>query len=130
MSFIQLTGINDVKELAAASEGRYSVVITQVDMHEKEDKSSIRVVLEIEDGANKYASIFHYIGLPDGKDGAKDQTKLLMAKRFMTQFHIPFEDGVDLEAFVGNRADCNLGVEEYQGQIKNVLKIDRLPNEG
>lgn len=130
MSFIQLVGIGEVKELACASEGRYSVVITDAKMHEgKEDKTSIRCVLEIEDGDNRYANIFHYISLPDGKDGAKDQMKLLMAKRFFVQFGVPFDDGIDMEALVGCRAEVNLGIDEYQGQLKNILKLDRLPSE-
>lgn len=131
MSFIQLNGLQDVQELPVAAEGRYPLVITSASLKDSKegDGKNILCIVEVESD-RKYANIFHYIALPRGDDKDKDQTMLLMAKRFFKQFGIPFEDGVELEAFVGSRCEGNVKVDEYQGQLRNVLMIDRLPTEG
>lgn len=130
MSFIQLTGLNDAKELPIAAEGRYPTVIVSAKLKDSSegDGKNIMVVVEIE-ADRKYQNIFHYVALPRGEDKDKDQTMVLMAKRFFTQYGIPFDDGVEIEQIVGCRADCNIGQDEYQGQNRNVLKIDRLATE-
>lgn len=129
MSFINLQGLQEVKELRNAPEGRYLLRVTSAKMHVTDNGVSIQTILEIE-ASQKYANVFHYVALPNGQDAGKDQTKLLMAKRFFTQFNIPIDgDGVEIEQFVGCSAEANLGVEEYQGQSKNVLRMDRLPTE-
>lgn len=129
MSFINLQGIQEVRELKNAPEGRYRMRIVNAQSHETDNGMSIQTILEIE-ADERYANVFHYVALPNGKDAAKDQMKLLMAKRFFTQFGIPYEqNGVEIESFVGCAAEANLGVDEYQGQTKNVLKLDRLPTE-
>lgn len=131
MSFISLVGIKDVKELPHAAEGRYSLVVTEAKLVDgnKEGTQNIRCILEIE-GEERYQNIFHYIALPDGSDAVKDQNKLLMAKRFFTQFKVDVDDGVEVESIPGSRAECNLGTDEFQGQTKNVLKLDRMAMEG
>jgi len=131
MSFIDLKGLKDVKEPKNAPEGRYPLTIINAKMHETENGQSIATVIEVESGdpALRYANVFHYVALPNGKDVDKDQTKLLMAKRFFAQFGINADEGVELEHFVGSRGQGNLAVEEYQGQQKNTLKLDRLAAE-
>lgn len=138
MSFIALKGINDVREPTYAQEGRYPLVIIDATMHKKEDSDSesIRCILEVEsnDPKVKYSNVFHYIALPNGKDESKDQIKMLMAKRFFHQFGIDCDNGVELEAFVGSRAEGNLGLDTYEAPGKqpvtrNVLKLNPLPHE-
>jgi len=126
MSFIALKGIAEVAEPKAAPEGPYDLVITDAKLTEKDGKHNIRLILGFENTDGKFANIFHYIALPRGEDAGKDQMMLLMAKRFFTQFEIPFDDGVEVESFVGSRARCNVKQDEYEGQIKNVLVLDRL----
>lgn len=141
MSFIQLTGIGDTKEPTVAPDGRYPLVITSATVKESKELKegqtkkgkNIMCVIEIEgEGAHgeKFANIFHYISLPDGQDKDKDQTKLLMAKRFFVQFNVPMDgDGVEIEQIAGCRAEGNLGNETFEDKPRNVLKVDRMPSE-
>lgn len=126
MSFIKLSGIDDVKELPVAAEARYDLCIISAKPHEKDGVlGSIQCIIEIE-GDVKYQNIFHYVGLPKGEDASKDQMSLLMARRFFEQFSIPYDNGVEIEQIVGSRANCAVKQDEYQGQKKNVLQLDRL----
>jgi hypothetical protein len=131
MSFISLPGLNDTRELPYAKEGRYPLVVTSAKVKPSNDGGgqNIMVVLDIED-SEKYQSIFHYVPLPRGDDKEKDQNRLLGAKRFFHQFGISMDNGVNMEDIVGSRAEGNLGVDEFEGQVRNVLKVDRLPTEG
>jgi alcohol dehydrogenase class IV len=132
MSFIELKGIDDVSELPYASEGRYDLVVTSSKLKDSSDGEgkNILVVVEIENADRKYAPIFTYLGLPRGDDKDKDHQRLLGCKRFFHQFGIPMDNGVELEQMVGARAQGNVAIDEYQGENKNVLKVDRLPIEG
>jgi hypothetical protein len=131
MSFIQLPGLNDTRELPYAKEGRYPLVITSAKVKDTNDGKgqNIMVVLDIED-SEKYQAIFHYIPLPRNDDATKDQNRLLGAKRFFHQFGVSMDNGINLEDLPGARGEGNLGVDEFEGQIRNVLKVDRLPTEG
>ena len=129
MSFIQLKGLNDVREKKPAPEGGYPLCVTNAKLTEKEGKKNVQLILEIEGTDEDYANIFHYLALPRGEDPAKDQTMMLMIKRFLTQFGVPTEDGFDIEALVGCRSDCMLKQDMYEGNVKNVIQLDRLPAE-
>jgi hypothetical protein len=133
MSFIELAGIDEVSELPYAPEGQYDLVVTSAKLKDSSDGEgkNILVVLEIENADRKYAPIFTYLGLPRGGDDKdKDAQRLLGCKRFFHQFGVPMDNGVELEQMVGCRSQGNLAVEEYQGENKNVLKVNRLPMEG
>lgn len=130
MSFIELTGLDDATEKKVAAEGEYELCIINAKMTEKDGKHSIMVVLEVE-GEPDIANVFNYIGLP-GEDDDQAEFKLLLAKRFFSQFSIDMNNGVDLEQFVGSRSLGKLTQEEYpegSGQLKNTLQVNRLPME-
>lgn len=132
MTFLALTGLNDVRPPEVHSEGRAPLCIVDAKLMEKDGKTNIRTILEIEEPhpepGRSWATVFHYVSMPNETDDAdKVQTKLRMAKQFFLQFSIPFDNGVEVESMVGCRADGNLTVEEYEGQPKNVLKTDPLP---
>lgn len=132
MTFIALTGLNDVRAPEVHPEGRTPLCIVDAKITEKDGKTNVRVILEIEEGhptaGSSYGNVFHYVSLPNSNDDAdKVQTKLRMAKQFFVQFGIPFDDGLDVESMVGCRADGNLVVEEYEGVPGNKLKTDPLP---
>jgi len=132
MSFIELKGIENAREPEVAPEGEYSLCIINAKVQEKEGKTNIMNVLEIE-GEPEMGNVFHYVSIP-GPDDEDDKVKakMLFARRFFTQFGIDVDGGVDTEQFVGSRALCKLTQEEYpegSGQLKNVLQVNRLPQE-
>ena len=133
MSFLDMPGLEDVKEAVAVAEGPYDLIVIQADITEKDGKSSIRMILEIE-GEPDAGNVFHYVSLPHEDDDVdKRKTKMLFAKRFFHQFSIKTDNGVDMEALVGSRASAaRLSQEEYpegSGQLKNSLSCDPLPQE-
>lgn len=132
MSFIQLNGLNDVQPPEVHPEARAPLCIIDAKVTEKDGKTNIRVLLEIEEPhptvGRSWANVFHYVSLPNSNDDAdKVQTKLRMAKQFFKQFGVPFDDGLNVEEMVGCRSEGNLTVEEYEGQLSNKLKTDPLP---
>jgi hypothetical protein len=128
MSFIELDGINDVHEPVTAPEGMYDLVIASATIKEKEGKKNIFCVIEFENTDTEYANILHNVSLPSSDDDSdKRKNKLLFAKRFFHQFNIPFEGGVDVEAFSGSRARCKVSVGEYDNKPQNKISLDSLP---
>lgn len=132
MTFLQLNGLNDVRAPEIHPEGRVPLCIVDAKVTEKDGKTNVRVILEIEEphpqpGAS-YQNIFHYVSLPNANDDSdKVQTKLRMAKQFFVQFGIPFNNGINVEEMVGCRAEANITAEEYEGQLSNKIKTDPLP---
>ena len=132
MSFISLNGLNDVRPPEVHSEGRVPLCIVDAKLTEKEGKTNIRCIIEIEEPhpnpGSSWANMFHYVSMPNSNDDAdKVQTKLRMAKQFFVQFGVPFDNGVEVEQMVGCRAEGNIIQDEFEGQPKNVLKTDPLP---
>ena len=129
MSFIELPGLSDVKEPQIVPEGEYDLCIIQAKLNKKEESTTIMTILEIE-GKENAANVFHYIALPGENDEEdKRKTKLLFARRFFHQFGIEMDSGIELEQFVGSRSRCRLIQDEYEGNLKNVLQVNRLPAE-
>jgi hypothetical protein len=127
MSFIEMPGLEDAQELKHAPEGEYDLVIENVSMREKEGKANILCILKIEGAGEDYANVMHNISLPSADDDQeKRKTKMLFARRFFEQFGVPYEGGVELEAFVGCRGRAKLVVDEYQGNVRNALLLERL----
>ncbi len=130
MSFIDMPGLNDAKEAVSVPEGKYDLCVIDAKMTEKDGKHNIRMILEIE-GEPDAGNVFHYVSLPhEDDDSEKRKTKMLFARRFFNQFGIQADNGVDLEALVGSRASgANLTQEEYEGNLRNGLKVNPLPTE-
>jgi len=131
MSFIDMPGLNDVKEKYAVAEGPYDLTVISAKISEKEGKMSVQCILEIE-GQPEAANVFHYLSIPGGDDDAeKKQTKMLFLKRFCNQFGIVLDNGLETEQIVGARATaCKLTTEEYNGQLNNKFNPNQLPHEG
>ena len=129
MTFIALQGIEEAHEPKVAPEGEYNLCIVNAKMNEKDGKVNVMTILEIE-GEPDFGNVFHYISIPtEDDDEDKTKAKMLFAKRFFVQFGIDVDDGVELDQFVGSRAVGKLTQDEYEGNIKNVLQVNRLPNE-
>ena len=124
MSFIDME-LDAIEEEKPVAEGEYSLVIT--DVKEKQDESGnskgLLVILEVE-GATGAANVLHNISFPLAHDDeSKKKNKLLFMKRFLVQFGIPFQGGIDLTRFPGARAKCFLTQDEYQGVVSNKIKL-------
>ena len=130
MSFFELPGLNEVKEKYAAPEGQYDLCIVSAKVNEKEGKTNVQCILEIE-GSDEYANVFHYLSMPGPEDDAdKKQAKMLFMARFLNQFGIDASNGLETEQLVGSRATgCQLTQEEYEGNLNNKFSPNQLPRE-
>ena len=133
-----------VTEAEIVPEREYDLMCKDADLMLEGGKNSIRVIIIHENApVDNPAPVFHYIGLPNTeKDNANDEaknlepgttlrTKILMAKRFFYAFGIPI-DGAKLDPadIPGHSARIGLGIDEYKGMKKNVLRLPMLPSEG
>jgi hypothetical protein len=120
---------DEIKEQQPVAEGEYTLVIS--DVREKldndtQDLKGLLVICEIE-GNDEAANVLHNLSFPlQSDDLEKIKNKMLFMKRFLTHFSIPFNNGIDLDTFVGKRAKCNLVLEDYQGTISNKIKLPNI----
>lgn len=149
MPFIDMgTEFGDTKEPELAPEGReYDLICKEIEENKDlaKGKNNIRVMILFE--SEDYAPMFHYIGLPiPEKDQRNDEdkghapgtttrTKMLMLKRFLTAFNVPFAaNGFNPQDIVGSRARLAVTQETYKrddGSISrsNRVTIPPLPSE-
>lgn len=103
MAFVELNGIEDVNEPQVQDDGEYVLVVEDAAPHTSETskKTSIRVILgfaDIPDAAN----IFHYLPLAaDDDDENKRKMKMLMTRRFLEHFQVPYDNGLNTEDLLG-----------------------------
>ena len=145
MPFIDMgTDFKDAKEAKVASNGPYDLKCRDTDHVTEGEKNHIRVIIDIlsDDPDDDYAPIFHVVALPSQRDSVRDaekgnkdgttrRMKQLMTKRFLYLFSIPHTDeGFDPQDILGATARGTLEQDEYQGMLKNVIRLPRLPEEG
>jgi hypothetical protein len=138
MSFIQMTGsFSSVQEKQPVPDGTYDLVIESAEAGNSKSsgKPQIHVVLGIE-GHDDAPKVQHYISLP-AQDDTPDKlgTKMLMLKRFLEAFGIPYEDtGFAVEDFFGAKGSARLTLtspddEGSNGIVYNRLQLPRLADE-
>lgn len=137
MSFIQMSGsFSNVQERKPVPRGTYDLVIKNAEAYQSAEskKNSIKVTIGIE-GHDEAAAVLHYVSLPgEGDDADKVSTKMLMIKRFLEAFSIPYEDdGFAIEDFFGARASCELTLtdpdDDANGNTYNRLNLPRLEDD-
>ena len=136
MPFIQADFGKDYED-SPVPEGVYDLTIIQAeDQTSKNSKADmVRCLIKI-DGEVEAAPIFHYLVFPISKkqaadrgveedDQAKIRNKMRGLSRFLTLFAIPFENkGFNTEDLIGATAsDVPIAQEEYEGQVKNTIKL-------
>ena len=146
MSFIQITGGNEVKEPTLAPEGEYQLTI--VDKEIKESKNSpgrdvIHLRIAFTD-YDEYADFMHWIALPSKKvdiDGAdtpeKGQEKfaqmILSLKRNLHLMNVKFDDGFDDDDLLGatfiGAVTQEINEDSDDQRPNQRLKVPRLPYE-
>jgi len=124
MSFIDME-LDAIEEDKPVAEGEYTLVVT--DVKEKNDESGnlkgLLVIHEIQ-GATGAANVLHNISFPlPGDDENKIKNKKLFLKRYLTNFGIPFANGIDLTRFPGAKAKVFLKQEEYNGVVSNKIVL-------
>ena len=140
MAFIPVN-LDETVEQKPVPKGNYELQITGAKLQETGENSKhpgapmIRVNLAFEDLELNAPGITHFITLPyEGDDNAN--FKLLMLKRFLVAFKIPYSnEGIDPEALVvdmvGNttKLDVQLTEPNDNGDIYNRIQIPRLRDE-
>lgn len=145
MSFIELGDeFGSTSEPKVAPEGRqFDLVCRNVEEVRKNDRlAGYRVDINIEGESEDYQTIFHHVSLPNREldqqrdeekghpPGTTTRTKLLMLKRFLTAFNVPFEaTGFNPADIQGARARLNLTQEVYNNRRSNRLALPELPGE-
>lgn len=126
--------LNDVSEPKPVPNGRYALTVASAEQGvSKTGNNQIRVSLGIE-GHIDAPNVTHYISIPGQNDEpSKANFKLLMLKRFLTHFKIPFDDnGFEVDKFLGARAECELTLSEPDdsGNVYNRLMLPKMTSEG
>lgn len=125
--------LGNVVEAKPVPPGRYDLVIASAEHTppKSADKGeTIRVSIGI-DGHSDAPNLTHFLSLPKpGEDSQKSNFKMLMIKRFLEQFGIPYDDtrGFALEDFAGATAKAQITLSEPDdsGNIYNRLQLERL----
>lgn len=150
MPFIDMGDqFGDTKEAELAPEGKeYDLLCKEIEELEKDGKKTIRVMILVEDPEEDYAPFSHFLSLPNPeKDQQNDEakghspgttgrTKMLMIKRFLHAFRVPFDSrGFDPQDIIGARARLPLTQEvnqqegPYKGRRNQRLVLPSLPSE-
>lgn len=125
--------LDDIQESKPVPAGTYDLVITEaVEQNSQAGKPQIRVSIGIE-GNTDAPNVSHWISLPaPGDEPGKAKFKLLMLKRFVKMFGIPYSGNeLDVTAFAGARAKGELQLSEpdESGNTYNRLFVPRVSDE-
>lgn len=140
MSFIEMTGLDQVKEPEIAPEGDYRLVIgtAEVKPSKRTNRVGINTRLEFMDNPD-YAPLYHGVWLP--MEGDEEKTKEILmrnVRRFLEMFEIPFDaNGFDASGWEGKQADDAHVVQEMvtdendneTGDVRNSLVLKKLATE-
>lgn len=134
--------MDNVQEPDLAPEGTHHVRCFKAEAKRFESgRMGGTLMLSIEDGDGvDYAPIFHNVLFPTDeevlalKNGSKDKEAsnakrfILDYKRILAAFNMDAPDSDDFpsEDFVGQEADLLIGMDEYKGEVKNIIKLPRL----
>lgn len=134
MSFIpvDVTGTTEPK---AVNNGKYSLSISSAEetLSKEKKKPMILVFINI-DGHPDAPNVRHNMSLPaDGDEPKSREFKMLLLKRFLTLFRIPYDgNGFNIEDFIGATAEAELKLTEVdeKGNQYNELMLPRMAVEG
>lgn len=146
MPFIQIgEEFGEVKEAPLAPEAEYDLLCHEVEHDTEKGKNNLVVTIRFE--GEDYQPFRHWIALPNPqrdvqndqekghKPGTTAKTKMLMAKRFLHLFNVPYTDkGFDPNDIKGARARAPVTQGSFTSQDGsevpvNRLNLPRLPDE-
>lgn len=141
MSYIAVN-FDEVVEPKAAPSGKYNLQITRAEVAKTGEKSKNpgSPILKLNIGFvdhDEFNGMQHYMSLPNENDEPKSANfKVLMLKRFLEAFKIPYDrQGIDPEkvAMDATGATANMEVKQDEpddvGNVYNRLVIPRLAGE-
>lgn len=132
MSFVNLD-VTGAQEPQVVEENTYTHRIASAEQKDgkKPGAKNIEVITEIEGAGPNVPPVFTYLSLPNASDDDKaSRFKVLQLKRFMHAFDIPYDtEGFNLSDWLGCTGEVLTKVDEYEGNLKNVIQIPRLPHE-
>lgn len=134
MAFIPIN-VTGTQEPKAVSNGRYDLSISSAEetLSKEKKKPMIVAYLNIE-GHVDAPNVRHNISLPtEGDEPKSKEFKMLLLKRFLTLFKIPYDaNGFNVEDFVGARADnaeLKLTEVDEKGNQYNEVMLPRMASE-
>jgi len=129
MSFIEITGMDEVQEPQLAPEGQYDLRITYAQDYVN-DKGTPLVRCSIAfDGHPEYANMNYWIVLPqEDLDQDANTKRILAVKRFLVLFNVPFENGFNVEDLLGATGTAFVAQSEADedGNIYNELRVPKI----
>ena len=137
MGFIDnARGGKTIREPQVAEEGIYTLTVNKVEkVKSKSDptRHNLRFLISVK-GRPDIKNIFHYCAIPDidRDDPEKFEVKMLMLKRTLVHFEIPFdEDTFDFEESdaKGSTFESGISIEAYEGRRSNKVDIPALDEE-
>lgn len=136
MPFISLgKNLDDVGEDKPVPEAEYDLIVKNVQEMRKSEagRQMIPVGIQVEHPDYPEAAlVWHNIVFPNDDDYADDDQRkatlmLRNIKRFLYIFGVDWtEDGFDSEDLEGAKGRASLGLDEYQGDVRNIIKLPRL----
>lgn len=141
MGFINVEGMDDVREERAVKEDAYDLRIHEVvdtdksgePLTSESGRDMIRCMILIEGNAGEDAApIFHYLTFPRPDDEPRTRKMMIRnIKRFLHIFGVTWgAGGFDASDLEGATADkVVLRQEEYDGVMRNVIQVPRLPED-
>lgn len=130
---VDVTGTTEPKPVV---NGKYDLSISSAEegISKEKRKPMITAFINIE-GHPKAPNIRHNISLPaDGDEPKSKEFKMLLLKRFLEQFKIPYDtNGFNVEDFIGARADnveVRLTEPDEKNNQYNELVLQRMQVEG
>lgn len=127
-------------EEQVAPEGEYDLIIRSVTFGrtKADDRNLITIGMAIE-AVDDYQMFSEYLTLPSKEDeGDKDNSPYKMfirnMKRFLAVFGVDMADtfpsgeqeSFDKEALMGETGHCLVTQSEYEGRVRNTLRLPRL----
>lgn len=129
---VDVTGTTEPK---AVNNGKYSLSISSAEetLSREKKKPMVLVFINI-DGHPDAPNVRHNMSLPaDGDEPKSREFKMLLLKRFLTLFKIPYDkNGFNVEDFIGATAEAELKLTEVdeKGNQYNELMLPRMAVEG
>lgn len=133
MPFIEMP-LEDAKEAEIVPEGFYDLQVVSVKETESEETGRVGVncaikVMNPPADIDNPALINQWIGSPIPDDTASTRNMILLnAKRFLTTFNVPFENGFDPSDLQGAQGEClvTIGKDNRNDEEVNKLQLPKL----
>lgn len=135
MPFISVgKNMDEIPEEEAVPEGEYDLEVVNVNDPKESDKGRTVITCAIRVCDPDYPNarlVSHSLVFPNQEDWEHNEqtANMLMrnCKRFLHAFGVEWtSDGFDTDDLLHAQARCALGMDEYQGEVANKLRLPRI----